>query len=448
MVTDAWRQRPAAQQPTWPDAVALAGVVTELRSLPPLVVAHEVRTLRRRMASVAHGEAFLLQGGHCAETFVGSTANQVRDLLRTLLQMALVLTYGASLPVVKVGRIAGQFAKPRSSDTDAAGLPSYRGDAVNDIEPTVAARTPDPRRLIRTYLASASVLNLVRAFATGGLADLGQVHDWNQDFVRRSPAGELYERMATDVDRALSFMQAIGFDLEREGLAHSVEMFSSHEALLLDYEAALTRIEDATPEGPAYDLSAHTVWIGERTRQLDGAHIAFAASVANPIGVKLGPRATPEEAVALAERLDPDRAAGRLSFVVRAGAGRVEAVLPPLVEKVRAGGWLPVWVCDPMHGNTRESATGYKTRHVDDVLAEVRSFFAVHAALGTWPGGVHLELTGDDVTECLGGGEKLSEADLDRRYETVCDPRLNTSQALELAFQVAELLQEVRRARS
>jgi 3-deoxy-7-phosphoheptulonate synthase len=444
---DAWRDRPAAQQPRWPDPEALARIAADLRAMPPLVVAHEVRTLRARLAGVARGEAFLLQGGHCAETFAGSTANQVRDLLRTLLQMALVLTYGASLPVVKVGRIAGQFAKPRSADTDALGLPSYRGDAVNDITPDPALRVPDPTRLMRAYATSASVLNLIRAFATGGLADLRQVHAWNQDFVRRSPAGERYERMATDVDRALGFMRACGFDLDHDGVAHQVEMYASHEALLLDYEAALTRVEDAHPDGPAYDLSAHTVWLGERTRQLDGAHVAFAAAVANPIGVKLGPTVSPEQAVALAERLDPERDPGRLSFIVRAGAAHVETVLPPVVEKVQAGGWLPVWICDPMHGNTRESANGYKTRHYDDVLAEVQAFFAVHRTLGSWPGGVHLELTGDDVTECLGGGDELDESDLDRRYETACDPRLNTGQALEIAFRIAEMLQEVRHAR-
>ena len=446
-VVDAWRDLPAVQQPSWPDRAALDQVAADLRAMPPLVVAHEVRTLRNRYAGVARGEAFLLQGGHCAETFADSTANQVRDLLRTLLQMSLVLTYGASLPIVKVGRIAGQLAKPRSSDTDALGLPSYRGDAVNDIRPDAALRVPDPARLMRAYATSASVLNLIRAFATGGLADLRQVHAWNQDFVRRSPAGEKYERMATDVERALGFMRACGFDLDREGVANQTEIYSSHEALLLDYEAALTRVEDSAPDGPAYDLSAHTVWLGERTRQIDGAHVAFAASVANPIGVKLGPSSSPEQAVALAEKLDPEHEPGRLSFIVRAGAGNVESVLPPIVEKVQAGGWLPVWVCDPMHGNTRESANGYKTRHYDDVLAEVQGFFEVHRTLGSWPGGVHLELTGDNVTECLGGGDELDENDLDRRYETACDPRLNTGQALEIAFRVAEMLQEVRRTR-
>jgi len=439
---DAWRSRPAAQQPRWPDPAALADVAAQLRVLPPLVVASEVRTLRDRLALVARGEAFLLQGGECAETFAGSTAARTRDLLKALLQMSLVLTYGASLPVVKVTRLAGQFAKPRSSDTDALGLPTYRGDAVNDLRPDPVLRVPDPQRLMRAYTTSASVLNLVRAFATGGLADLSRVQEWNKDFVARSPAGARYSRMASDVERALAFVDAIGVDLGTRG--NQVELYSSHEALLLEYEAALTRTEDAAPEGPAYDLSAHMIWVGERTRQLDGAHVAFAASVANPIGVKLGPTSTPEDAVALAERLDPDREPGRLTFIARMGAGAVEAALPPLVEKVRAGGWLPVWTCDPMHGNTFEAKGGAKTRHFDDVVSEVRGFCAVHAALGTWPGGLHVELTGDDVTECLGGGDAIDEDDLDRRYETACDPRLNPGQALELAFLLAEVLQTQR----
>jgi 3-deoxy-7-phosphoheptulonate synthase len=435
-----WRTLPAAQRPSWPDEAAVARVEAELSAMPPLVVAYEVRTMRERFAAVARGEAFLLQAGECAETFERSTARQVRDTLRVLLQMSLVLTYGASLPVVKVARLAGQFAKPRSKDVDAAGLPHYRGDAVNALD--VGGRTPDPQRLMRAYTTSASVLNLVRAFAIGGLADLSQVHAWNQDFVRASPAGDRYERMAADVDRALAFFRACGMELQNEAAARTVEIFSSHEALLLEYEAALTRVEDAFPDGPAYALSAHTVWIGERTRQLDGAHIAFAKSVVNPIGVKLGPTATPEEAVAICEAIDPDRVPGRLQLVSRLGAGKVGDLLPPVVEKVRAGGWLPVWTCDPMHGNTYETDTGVKTRAFDDVVAEVRESFAVHRALGTWLGGLHVELTGDDVTECIGGGHDISEADLSGRYETACDPRLNTGQALDLAFLVAETLRD------
>jgi 3-deoxy-7-phosphoheptulonate synthase len=435
-----WRARTAAQRPSWPDEAAVARVEAELSALPPLVVAPEIRTLRERYAAVSRGEAFLLQAGECAETFEQSTARQIRDTLRVLLQMALVLTYGSALPVVKVARLGGQFAKPRSADLDALGVPNYRGDAVNSLSPD--ARTPDPTRMMRAYTTSASVLNLVRAFASGGLADLSQVHAWNRDFVRESPSGELYERMAADVDRALAFYKACGMELQNEAAARTVQIFSSHEALLLEYESALTRVEDSAPDGPAYALSAHTLWIGERTRQLDGAHSAFARSVVNPIGVKLGPKATPEEALALCEALDPDREPGRLQLVSRLGAGKVHELLPPVVEKVRAGGWTPVWTCDPMHGNTQETSTGVKTRHFDDVVSEVRESFEVHRGLGTWLGGLHVELTGNNVTECLGGDRDIVEADLAARYETACDPRLNTSQSLELAFLVAEFLRD------
>jgi 3-deoxy-7-phosphoheptulonate synthase len=442
---DTWRSLPAAQQPSWPDPTALSAAVAELQALPPLVTAHEIEGLRTKLGEVAAGQAFLLQGGDCAETFAAGTARQVRDKVKTLLQMAVVLTYGASVPVVKVARIAGQFAKPRSADIDAStGLPSYRGDAVNDLAPTPEGRRPDPMRMVRAYNASAATLNLVRSFATGGFADLHAVHEWNRDFVRRSAAGQRYEAMALDIDRALKFMRACGIDMDASYALHTVSMYTSHEALLLDYERALTRTEDAT--GKVFDLSAHTVWIGERTRHLDGAHVEFLSHVRNPIGVKLGPSATPDEAIALAERLDPDRAPGRLTFVTRFGAGRVEDGLPPLVEKVRAGGHPVIWACDPMHGNTRTTPSGVKTRHFDDVMAEVRGFFAVHQALGTWPGGLHVELTGEDVTECLGGAEDLVEADLSDRYESACDPRLNTGQALELAFLVAEMLQRQRKS--
>jgi 3-deoxy-7-phosphoheptulonate synthase len=402
-------------------------------------VADECDRLRGRLAAASRGEAFVLQGGDCAETFASVTANQVRDKLRTILQMAIVLTYGASVPVVKIGRMAGQFAKPRSSDIeDTTGLPSYRGDAVNDITATFEARRPDPARMLRAYHASATTLNLLRALTRGGLADLRQVHDWNKDFVARSPAGQRYERLAQDIDRALAFMRACGVDLDREQSMHGVEFFASHEALLLDYEDALTRHDE--DRAAAYDLSGHMVWVGERSRALDGAHVAFVAGIANPIGVKLGPSVTPEDAVALADRLDPDHIPGRLSFITRMGAGAVRDALPPVVEAVRAAGRTPTWICDPMHGNTFTSPSGYKTRRFDDVIDEVRGFFEVHRTVGTVPGGIHIELTGDDVTECLGGAHDLDHGDLDSRYETACDPRLNTGQSLELAFLVAEML--------
>ena len=435
---DAWRSRAAAQQPRWPDPAGLAAAVDELRSVPPLVTAHEVRTLRERLASVAAGEAFLLQGGDCAETFAAATANGIRDKVKTLLQMAVVLTYGASLPVVKVTRMAGQYAKPRSADIEPdTGLPSYRGDAVNGLAPNAAERLPDPQRLVRAYHSSASTLNLLRAFATGGFADLHQVHAWNRDFVAASAAGARYDEIGRDIDRALSFMKAIGVELGPSG--QQVELYTSHEALLLDYERALSRTEDAT--GLAYDLSAHTVWIGDRTRDLEGAHVAFASAIGNPIGVKLGPSISPEDAAALVERLDPRCEPGRLTLISRMGATKVADSLPPLIEKVRATGRSVVWACDPMHGNT-VTAGGVKTRRFDDVMAEVQGFFDVCRGLGAWPGGLHIELTGEDVTECLGGAQEISEADLAGRYETACDPRLNTSQALELAFLVAEMLQQ------
>jgi 3-deoxy-7-phosphoheptulonate synthase len=429
----------AAQQPEWPDAAVVAAVTAELALLPGLVSAADCDTLRLRLAAAARGEAFVLQGGDCAETFVGVTETAVRDKLRTILQMAVVLTYGAGLPIVKIGRMGGQFAKPRSTDIEAlTGLPSYRGDAVNDLAPTPAARVADPQRMLRAYHASATTLDLLATHTRGGLADLRLVHDWNKDFVRSSPAGERYEQLAQDIDRALAFMRACGVDLDHEQTMHGVEFFASHEALLLDYEAALTRDDEA--RGCSYDLSGHMVWIGERTRALDGAHVEFASRIANPIGVKLGPTATVAEAVALAERLDPDRVPGRLSFITRMGADRVRDALPSLVASVEAAGVRVTWICDPMHGNTISSPSGYKTRRFDDVIDEVRGFFEVHRALGTRPGGVHVELTGDDVTECLGGALDIDHTDLSGRYETACDPRLNTGQSLELAFLVAGML--------
>ncbi|HET6668427.1 MAG TPA: 3-deoxy-7-phosphoheptulonate synthase class II [Intrasporangium sp.] len=429
-----------AQQPTYPDAAAVDLAVSRLRSCPPLVFAGECDELKAKIGAVARGEAFLLQGGDCAETFAGVTADNVRNKLRVLLQMAVVLTYAASVPVVKVGRIAGQYAKPRSSDTetrDGVTLPAYRGDAVNGFEFTPDARTPDPQRLVDVYNSSAATLNLVRAFVTGGYADLRQVHTWNTDFVRDSAAGQRYEQVAAEIDRALTFMQAIGADPDE---FHRVDFHSSHEALILEYEHALTRIDSRT--GTPYDVSGHFLWIGDRTRQLDGAHVELLRHIRNPIGVKLGPSTTPDDALALAGRLNPDNEPGRLTFVTRFGAGRVRDRLPHLVEKVSAAGVEVAWVCDPMHGNTFEASSGHKTRRFDDVIEEVQGFFDVHRSLGTWPGGVHVELTGDDVTECVGGGEELAEVDLAHRYESVCDPRLNRVQSLELAFLVAEMLRK------
>ncbi|MEO3807554.1 3-deoxy-7-phosphoheptulonate synthase class II [Sphaerisporangium sp. B11E5] len=434
---DSWRELPAAQQPDWPDRAALDRVVTELRELPPLVFAGECDELKDRLAAVARGEAFVLQGGDCAETFAGATADNVRNKLKTLLQMAIVLTYAGRVPVVKIGRVAGQFAKPRSKPTEVRGgleLPAYRGDMVNGFDFTAEARTPDPGRLLRAYHSSAVTLNLARAFTKGGYADLRQVHAWNQDFVAESPAGRRYEQLAREIDQALAFMRACQADPQE---FHTVEFYSSHEALILDYDHALTRIDSRT--GLPYDVSAHMVWIGERTRQLDGAHVEFFSRIRNPIGVKLGPTTTPEDALALIDRLNPANEPGRLTFIARMGASRVREALPPLVEKVRASGAQIVWICDPMHGNTFEAPSGHKTRRLDDVIDEVTGFFEVHHALGTHPGGIHIEFTGDDVTECVGGGHPIVEEDLALRYETACDPRLNRGQSLDLAFRVAEL---------
>jgi 3-deoxy-7-phosphoheptulonate synthase len=431
---DAWRSLPAEQQPDWPDPAAVRAAAASLSALPPLVVPSEVDTLRGRLAAVARGEAFLLQGGDCAETFAGATEPALRATLKTLLQMAVVLTYGASVPVVKVARIAGQYAKPRSRPIDALGLPSYRGDMVNDLEPSPEARRPDPGRMLRAYHTAASTLNLLRAFATGGEADLRRVHDWNKDFVRTSPAGARYEQLAREIDRAMDFMRACGV---RDDVLHGVELFSSHEALVLEYERALTRTGS---DGRAYDLSGHFVWIGDRTRAADAAHVDYVSRLANPVGLKVGPTASPERVAELVERLDPHATPGRLTLISRMGNRRVLDLLPPVVEKVVATGRPVVWECDPMHGNTEESASGYKTRHFERVVDEVRGFFEVHRTLGTHPGGIHVELTGEDVTECLGGAQEIGDADLAGRYETACDPRLNTQQALELAFEVAEML--------
>jgi 3-deoxy-7-phosphoheptulonate synthase len=430
----------AAQQPTYADGAARDRALAQLRRNPPLVFAGECDDLRDRMAAVARGEAFLLQGGDCAETFEGVTAENVRNKLRVLLSMAVVLTYAASVPVVKVGRLAGQYAKPRSRDTetrDGVTLPAYRGDAVNGFDFTPESRVHDPQRLVDVYNASSATLNLIRAFTTGGYADLRQMHEWNKDFVKNSPVGVSYERVGGEIDRALAFMDAIGVQPDA---FRSVDFYSSHEALVLEYEHALTRIDSRTQR--PYDVSSHFVWIGERTRQLDGAHVELLSHIANPIGVKLGPTTSADDAIALYEKLNAEREAGRITFITRFGADKIRDLLPGLVEKVTAAGLEVAWVCDPMHGNTFEASTGYKTREFDDVIDETRGFFEVHRSLGTWPGGIHVELTGDDVTECVGGGRRLSAEDLATRYETLCDPRLNREQSLELAFLVADMLRE------
>ena len=430
----------AAQQPTWPDAAAVKEAVAELESFPPLVFAGECDNLKAKIAQAAKGNAFWLQGGDCAETFVGATADSIRNRIKTILQMAAVLQYFSSLPVVKVGRMAGQFAKPRSNDNETregVTLPAYRGDAVNDLEFTTKSRTPDPKRLVRVYNTSSATLNLVRAFTQGGFADLRQVHTWNRGFAADARFSARYEEMANEIGRAIQFMASAGVDPES---FKSVDFYSSHEALILEYEKALTRIDSRT-ENP-YDVSAHFLWIGERTRQLDGAHMDFAQKIHNPIGVKLGPKTTPEEVLAIIAKLNPNNEAGRLTFITRMGAGLIREKLPPLIESVKKSGAIVLWVCDPMHGNTYEAPSGYKTRKFDDVLDEVRGFFEVHKKLGTHPGGIHIELTGDDVTECVGGGDQISHEDLASRYESACDPRLNHTQSLELAFLVAEMLRD------
>ena len=433
----------AAQQPNWPggkDGAPLAKAVADLKVLPPLVFAGECDDLKAKIAEAAAGRAFWLQGGDCAETFASATADSIRNRIKTILQMAAVLQYYSSLPVIKVGRMAGQFAKPRSNDMETRGdvtLPAYRGDAVNDIEFTESSRTPDPQRLVRVYNTSAATLNLVRAFTRGGFADLRQVHEWNKGFIRDSQFGEKYEQMATEIGRALAFMASAGVDPEQ---FKAVDFYASHEALIIEYEKALTRIDSRTQL--PYDVSGHFIWIGERTRQLDGAHVDFASKVRNPIGVKLGPKSTVEDALALIAKLNPDNEPGRITFITRVGAKTIREALPALVDGVTKSGASVLWVCDPMHGNTFESKNGYKTRNFEDVLDEVRGFFEVHKKLGTHPGGIHIELTGDDVTECLGGGDKVSEKDLESRYESACDPRLNHSQSLELSFLVAEMLRD------
>ncbi len=436
-----WRDRHAEQQPEWPDEAVLDSTLKTLSSYPPLVFAGEARQLTSDLARVAAGEAFLLQGGDCAESFEAFSADSIRERLKVILQMAVVLTYSAGVPAVKVGRIAGQFAKPRSSSietVDGVGLPSFRGHMVNDIAFTAAARVPDPQRLIEAYHQSASTLNLLRAFTKGGFADLGRVHQWTQEFVRSSPEALRYEQLAQEIDRALRFMRACGLDPDTVPALHEVDFYTSHEALVLGYEEALTRRDSLT--GDFYDCSAHMIWIGERTRGIDDAHVEFFRGVGNPVGVKVGPTASADEVLELCQMLNPERIPGRLTLITRMGADRITDGLRPLLRAVTDAGHPVVWACDPMHGNTFTAPSGKKTRHFDAILGEIKGFFDAHTAERTWPGGVHVELTGDDVTECLGGAEDLVDDDLGLRYESMCDPRLNGRQSLDLAFRVAELL--------
>ncbi|MHB8429284.1 MAG: class II 3-deoxy-7-phosphoheptulonate synthase [Acidimicrobiales bacterium] len=438
---DSWRTSPAAQQPSWPDEGELKRVFVQLANLPPLVFAGEARNLTRSLGMAADGRAFVLQAGDCAESFTEFSADAIRDKLKVILQMAVVLTYGAGVPVVKVGRIAGQFAKPRSSPTERVGdqtIGSFRGHMVNDDLPDRRARIPDPNRLVMAYQQSVATLNLLRAFTKGGFADLNQIHGWNQEFVASSREGRRFEDIAVGIDRALRFMDACGIDLNAEGTLHHVDFWTSHEALILDYEEALTRRDSLT--GQWYDCSAHMLWVGERTRQLDGAHCEFLSGIANPIGSKVGPDAEVDDVLGLCRRLNPERVPGRLTLITRLGVDAVSERLPPLLRAVQEEGHPVIWVCDPMHGNTISTEGGRKTRRFNDIIGELQGFFRAHREVGTWPGGVHVELTGDDVTECLGGMEDIAEDQLHRRYTTTCDPRLNARQALDLAFSVAELL--------
>jgi 3-deoxy-7-phosphoheptulonate synthase len=443
---DSWRERTALQQPEWPDSAAAAVALGRLKASPPLVFAGEARELRDALARVIDGRAFLLQAGDCVESFNELSTIRIREKLKIMLQMSAVLTYGATLPVVKVGRIAGQFTKPRSNTHERVGdldVPSFRGHMIHDDAPTPEARIPDPSRMVEGYNQSAATLNLLRAFTKGGYADLNQVHAWNQEFVASSPQGQRYERLADEIERALRFMAACGIDLIAERRLHEVDFYTSHEGLLLDYEEGLTRRDSLT--GDWYDCSAHLLWIGERTRQVDGAHVEFFAGVHNPLAVKLGPTTTPAEAVELCERLNPDRIPGRLTFVARMGAGEVQELLPPLLRAVSDEGHAVVWACDPMHANTIRTDGGLKTRRFDSVMGEIEGFFAACWESGVRPGGVHLEFTGEDVTECLGGADDVLEEHLSSRYETLCDPRLNGRQSLDLAFRLAELMQRAPR---
>jgi 3-deoxy-7-phosphoheptulonate synthase len=436
---DSWQRLPAAQQPTWPDRSELDAVLKKLANRAPLIYAGEARSLIAALAEAGRGEAFVVQAGDCAETFQEFSPDRVKNLLKVILQMAVVLTWSSGVPVVKIGRIAGQFAKPRSEDTEVVGgktIPVYRGDMVNSFTTSAEARRPDPENMLRAYDQSASTLNLLRAFATGGFADLSSVHQWNREFVASSTEGKRYEAIASGIDSAMRFMKACRIDSRS---LHEVELFSSHEALVLPYEQALTR-QDSTTDGTWYDCSAHLLWIGARTKQLDHAHVEFLSGVGNPLACKVDAATAPDHVLGLCERLNPDRREGRLTLIARMGKDKVGDHLPPLIEAVRDAGHPVLWMCDPMHGNTFRSDGGLKTRRFEDILTEIAGYFAVHRALGTWPGGIHVELTGENVTECLGGPDDIADEDLSSRYLTACDPRLNASQSLDLAYWVAEHL--------
>ena len=442
-----WRDHPIKQVPDYPDAEKLAGVEAKLAAMPPLVFAGEAQSLKRQLGEVAEGRAFLLQGGDCAESFAEFSANNIRDSFKVILQMAVVLTFGASMPVVKVGRVAGQFAKPRSSPMEAVDgieLPSYRGDMINAMPFTEKDRVPDPKRLLRVYEQSAATLNLLRAFAQGGLADLTKVHSWVTEFLSGTPQADRFQELAGRIEESLNFMRACGITPETARPLAETDFYTSHESLLLNYEEALTRRDTITDEKDWYATSAHMIWIGDRTRQPDGAHVEYMRGIANPIGLKCGPSLDPDGLVRLIETLNPDNVPGRLTLIARMGADKVRAGLPPLLKAVKASGAKVVWCCDPMHGNTIKASSGYKTRRVNDVMAEVQGFFDAHDEIGTYPGGVHFEMTGQNVTECVGGVVDVTEARLGDRYHTHCDPRLNGAQALELAFLIADLLKQRR----
>ncbi|OQX59126.1 MAG: 3-deoxy-7-phosphoheptulonate synthase class II [Helicobacteraceae bacterium 4484_230] len=441
-----WREKPILQQPVYPDAEHLKRVEAELKHYPPLVFAGEARNLKKQLGEVTNGRAFLLQGGDCAESFSEFHADNIRDTFKVLLQMSVVMTFASGLPVVKVGRMGGQFAKPRSSDNETVGdvtLPSYRGDIINAIDFSEQARVPNPERMIHAYNQSTATLNLLRAFASGGLADLHEVHKWNLSFAKQSAMSEKYDELAEQIDSSLRFMEACGVTSKTYRTLRETDFYTSHEALLLNYEEAFTRLDSTT--GDWYDVSSHMLWIGDRTRQLDGAHVEFLSGVKNPIAIKAGPSMDPDDLVRLADRLNPANEAGRLNIIVRMGADKVEEGMPKLIRAIEREGHKVVWSCDPMHGNIMKSGNGYKTRKVDDILREMKQFFHVHGAEGTFAGGVHLEMTGKNVTECLGGSFRITEDDLQGRYHTHCDPRLNSDQSLELAFMIADTLKAARK---